>query len=284
MAIAETKRIRIEPGFLGGGVSYIEAPFGPNVLAISPDEKRLAAGGRDGLVRIFDLSNGSSRLVLNGHRNETLIRSIAYSPDGSRLLTAGGSDGTARLFASDRQLGGPELLPGIDALAFHPKEQMAAFSDKEGNIHIWNLVSRKKLSTLQARPEWASPSAPKVLDLAYRSNSQLLCSYSDGRLRTWDPVKQVVESERELHIPLTKSGGLDRPYTCRFSPDVRWLVGFSLTGAFEKAMNVFSTSDGRPVIETTLVGSNFDGTGVGCRPGEGTRPDGGEPHWDVAAS
>ncbi len=121
VAIAETKRIRIEPGFLGGGVSYIEAPFGPNVLAISPDEKRLAAGGRDGLVRIFDLSNGSSLLVLNGHRNETLIRSIAYSPDGSRLLTAGGSDGTARLFASDRQLGGPELLPGIERAGFSPQ-------------------------------------------------------------------------------------------------------------------------------------------------------------------
>jgi WD40 repeat protein len=59
----------------------------------SPDGKRLATGGLDGTVRVWDSATGQETLVLKGHTG--MVTGLAFSPDGQCLISAS-TDGTVR--------------------------------------------------------------------------------------------------------------------------------------------------------------------------------------------
>ena len=58
-------------------------------LALSPDEKQLAAGHSDGTVRLWDYQSGESEHPASGHR--TGVSALRYSQSGA-LLASGGQD------------------------------------------------------------------------------------------------------------------------------------------------------------------------------------------------
>ncbi len=64
-------------------------------VAFSPDGARLAAGGGDRAVRIFDTTSGKQTRLLKQHAD--WVQSVAFSPDG-RLLVTASRDRTARVF------------------------------------------------------------------------------------------------------------------------------------------------------------------------------------------
>ncbi len=66
-------------------------------VAYQPDGSRLATGGDDGVVRIWDCATGEQLHTLTGHTG--VVRSVAYQPDGTRLAT-GGDDGVVRIWDS----------------------------------------------------------------------------------------------------------------------------------------------------------------------------------------
>ncbi len=56
-------------------------------VAFSPDGRWLAAGGADGLVRVWDLADGATPPVLYNHG--AAVHGVAFSPDGKRLVSTG---------------------------------------------------------------------------------------------------------------------------------------------------------------------------------------------------
>ena len=76
--------------------------LGSGALALSLDGSRVAAGGWDGSVRVWDVDSGETVSVLEGQTSR--VESVAWSADGSRVVT-GGLDGSVRVWdAKSRKL------------------------------------------------------------------------------------------------------------------------------------------------------------------------------------
>ena len=64
-------------------------------LTFSPDGKLIAAGDKDGKIRLFDGQTGEPKAVLDDH--SAAVHGIAFSPDGKRLASAS-QDCTVKLW------------------------------------------------------------------------------------------------------------------------------------------------------------------------------------------
>jgi WD40 repeat protein/predicted Ser/Thr protein kinase len=112
LAVLDTKR--------GETVFRVEQVTELGSLAFSPDGTRLAAGGKEGIVRVFDAANRRELAALfTGCMN---VSGLAFSPDGRRLSAAGwGMDGI-KVFDPARDPRGRSVVvhevPVVAALTF----------------------------------------------------------------------------------------------------------------------------------------------------------------------
>jgi WD40 repeat protein len=106
-------------------------------VAFSPDGERLAAGGMDRRVRIWDTNTWKELLILRDPTSA--IVGMAFSLDGRRLAT-GGDDSTIKLW--DLATGQIQrILHGhtnwVTAVAFSPDGKYLASSSMDGTLKLW---------------------------------------------------------------------------------------------------------------------------------------------------
>lgn len=119
-------------------VAYVTSERGP----------RLASGGADKLVKLWNLDTLDRVRTYRGHKD--FISAVAFSPDGKQLASAS-LDGNIRIWSlgSGRAL---RRLYGhrgrVGSLAFSPDGKTLASSGSDGQLRIWNVARGRTIRTL----------------------------------------------------------------------------------------------------------------------------------------
>jgi WD40 repeat protein len=113
-------------------------------LAFSGDGARLACGGADNAIRVYDMKSRKRELVIEQHADWVLA--VAFTPDGEHILSAS-RDKSARVLDAKKgsvehaYLGHEEIVYGV-AVSGDGKTAYSAGKDKK--IHLWAVKDGKK--------------------------------------------------------------------------------------------------------------------------------------------
>lgn len=200
-----------------------EGQRGPiHSLAFDRSGQRLASGGEDQTIRVWDAADGKHLLCLRGHTRA--VHALAFHPDGQHLTSAAGARAQAVEFklwdlATGQELASKQLSgTSGSAVTVRRDGQQLATGGYLGLVQTWDTPSAS---------EGESHSPVRTMSQSYTAIDRVAFS-PDGRrlagagldhvIRIWDPLT----GEPALTLPTT--GPVQE---VAFSPDGRYLVAAS---------------------------------------------------------
>jgi WD40 repeat protein len=170
------------------------------------------------------------RLTLRGHTSG--VSSVAYSPDGKRIVT-GSWDGTAKMWDA---VTGRDLLTlkgqtsGVVSVAFCLDGTRIVTGGADGTVKVWNAATGQLTLTLEAHATW-------VLAVAFSPDGkQIVTGGDDDTAQLWD-----ASTGRERFALKGHSGWI---LSAAFSPDGKRI----LTGSADKTARVWNAATGRQLL------------------------------------
>lgn len=167
---------------------------GVETVGFSPDGTKVASGGWDRTVRVWDVRTGTAIMTLKGHSHS--VNSVRFSPDGSRIASAS-HDGTVRVW--DALTGKPlQILQGhvgmVLSAVFTPCGERIISGGIDATIRIWDTNTGQELRVLTG----------------HESGVKSVCVMPDGEevvTTSWDKTCRVWNLKEDQVYPLgpTKS-------------------------------------------------------------------------------
>jgi WD40 repeat protein len=211
-------------------------------MAINKQGTKLAAGGTDRIVRVFNIASGKLEHAVENHAD--WILGIAFTPDGKALVT-GSRDKTAKVWDlanKESLLTFPDHQNIVNNVAMTPDGKFGLSAGEDGSIRIWQATDMSKQIGKATKSMTGHGKAVfRLASYAGDGKKPMIASCSaDMTVRLWDPVAGTALK--------TLSGLTDWVYAVAISPDGRLVAG----GAANGEVRVWKT-DGTPV-------SNFNAT------------------------
>ncbi len=231
----------------------------------SPDGKRLASGGTDKTVKVWDAASGELLGTLQGHTD--VVYDVASSPGGKRLAS-GSWDRTVKVWdaASGKLLGTLQGHQGpVGCVSFSPGGKRMASGSDDKTINVWDAAAGKLLGTLKSHTNF-------VRDVAWSPDGKRLASCGqDATVKIWDAVSGRLFGTLQGHRgPVTR---LD------WNLDGKRLA----SSGFDGTVKVWDTVHGK--LERTLQGHQGHVTCVAFGPNGERLASGGEDKtisvWDA---
>jgi WD40 repeat protein/serine/threonine protein kinase len=213
------------PGFVNGVLS----------LAFSPDNQRLAWGGWDRTVKVWEIASGRERRgelrTLRGHTG--VVTSVAFSPDG-QYIAAGSSDRTVKLWEAATE---KETMTfkghtgGVSGIVFSPDGQLLASASHDRTVKVWETTTGQEFRALKE-----SSTGPDVCVAFSPDSGRLASAGFDRIIKVWEPA-----TGQQL-FALRGHEGLVRGLA--FSPD-----GSRLASAGEdKLVKIWDVASGKELL------------------------------------
>ncbi len=189
--------------------------------APSPDGGRIVTW-RDATARVWDASRGRALAVLRRHGGR--IRSAAFSPDGTRVVTAS-SDETARVWdaASGNELGVLQHQRSVHSAAFSPDGTRVVTRSGDNTARLWDALGGRELALQHESFVNSAAFSP--------DGTHVVTASDDATARVW-----TASSGKTLKV---LSGHQDRVTSATFSPDGTRVV----TVSWDTTARVWNAAD-----------------------------------------
>jgi WD40 repeat protein/tetratricopeptide (TPR) repeat protein len=210
-----------------------------NQASFSPDGRRIATAGEDGVARVWDAATAAPLTPPLAHNGSVL--DVFFSRDGQRLATTS-NDGGLRVWdpVTGKLLTPPLEHPSVlRSAAFSPDGQRVASACGDGLARVWDITSGQE----------ACPPLKHFSDVhrvAFSPDGrQLATGSNDATARVWD-----VATGRPVTPPLRHP---QRVWGVAFSPDGKSLA----TGCDDSEARVWDVSTallvGKPLKHPAIV-------------------------------
>ncbi len=198
-------------------------------VAFSPDNKVLAAGSADGVVRLWNVGTGLEARKCKGHTGG--ITALRFTPNGKYIISAA-HDGSLRLWdvgtgKEERSFLGHQSVVLCLAISSDGKTLYSGGSDRV--VRIWEIESGKETREIGGHKLQITG-----MDLS-PDDKKLLTASSDGTLRLWDAANGI----ESLAIDLAKTGAVSRPV---FAGNGKLVFGPT---AFEGGLRCWDSATGK---------------------------------------
>jgi WD40 repeat protein/tRNA A-37 threonylcarbamoyl transferase component Bud32 len=251
------------PGFLT--LTDSKEPFA--CLALASGGSRLATGGKDGTLTVWDPASGKRISALKGHQKA--IRCLAISPNG-QLLASAGLDQALKVW----NLATGELIHNLEghtkavlSIAFSPDSKRLASAGEDKTIRLWEMLNGKGetlnlfaglASNLAFSPDGqrlAAVATERMSKEAWKQKAQEMSPTEYLRAKreyeknasviVWNSVKMWNTANGLVAFSLQPS---DMALALRFSPDGKLVA----TAHHDNLVRVWDSADGQ--LARTLKG------------------------------